>query len=193
MATTMPTYSYRSRLKKTLSILTLVTLLIVALAGRSQAATFTFDNFLTGLQEVPPNASPAIGQITGTYNDVTNTFDFSLVFFGLLSPATAAHLHAPAPPGMNAPVAIGFVGFPAGVTSGSYANSYIFTASQETSLLSGFMYVNVHSDLFPGGEIRGQIILPVPEAETFVLLGLGMVGLVAFARRSSFPRTISGR
>ena len=132
MTTTTPPYPDRSRLKNTVSMLAVVTLLTVALAGRAQATIFTFDNMLTGLQEVPPNASTAIGQISGTYNDVTNMFDFTVVFTGLFTPATAAHLHSPAPIGVNAPIQIGFVGFPAGVTSGLYSNTYTFTAAQET-------------------------------------------------------------
>ena len=121
MTTTTPPYPDRSRLKNTVSMLAVVTLLTVALAGRAQATLFTFDNMLTGLQEVPPNASTAIGQISGTYDDVTNMFDFTVLFTGLFSPTTAAHLHSPAPIGVNAPIQIGFVGFPAGVASGFYS------------------------------------------------------------------------
>jgi len=85
--------------------------------------------------------------------------------------------------GVNAPIQIGFVGFPA-VTSGLYSNTYTFTAAQETHLLSGLMYVNIHTSAFPGGEIRGQLLL-IPEPGAGMLFGLGTAALVAFARRSS--------
>ena len=181
-------YSHRSGRNSIASFFAMVVLLIVVLAGRAQATTYTFDDFLTGLQEVPPHASPGTGEITGTYDDVTNTFDFSLTFSGLSGTTTAAHLHSPAPPGVNAPVQIPLTGFPLNVTSGSYANTFIFTASQETNFLSGLMYTNIHTNVWPGGEIRAQLSprLSVPESGgTFALLGLSIVGLIAFSRRLS--------
>jgi cytochrome oxidase assembly protein ShyY1 len=118
---------------------------------------YTIDITLSGAQEVPPNPSTGLGNFVGTYNDVTNELSFQLMFAGLSSPTTAAHLHAPAPPGVNAPVVIGFAGFPTGVTSGSYSNTYILTEAQEAQLLCGQWYVNVHTTTYPGGEIRGQV------------------------------------
>ena len=123
------------------------------------STTFTFNNRYSGLQEVPPNASPGTGTIIGSYNHVTNTISYTLIFSGLLSPTVAAHFHAPAPPGVNAPVIIGYAGFPLGVTSGTYSNSHVITAVQETQLFSRLWYSNIHTNLFPGGEIRTQIIL----------------------------------
>jgi hypothetical protein len=35
------------------------------------------------------------------------------------------------------------------------------TAAQEADLNAGLNYVNVHTSVFPGGEIRGQIIRDV--------------------------------
>jgi hypothetical protein len=195
MTTTTPTDPDRSRLKNTVSMLAVVILLTVALAGRAQAVMYDFDEILSGLQEVPPNGSFGTGQIVGTYDDVTNEFDFSLTFSGLEFPTTAAHLHSPAPPGTNAPVQIAFAGFPTGVLSGFYANTYIFTAQQETDLLADLMYVNIHTSGYPGGEIRAQIFARpagVPEqGGTCVLLGIGIAGLIAFARWSSSPRAIA--
>jgi len=126
------------------------------LPGKSFATVYTIDIPLSGSQEVPPNPSTALGALTGTYDDATNTLSFNLSFTGLSAPTTAAHIHGPAPAGVNAGIQIGFSGFPAGVTSGFYSNSYVLTAAQETDLLSGLWYVNVHTTSSPGGEIRGQ-------------------------------------
>ncbi len=122
----------------------------------SFATVYTIHINMRGSFEVPPNASTAVGALDGTYDDVTNTLDFNLSYNGLTTGATAAHFHGPAPAGVNAGVQIGFAGFPAGV-SGGYANTYILTAVQETQLIGGLWYVNIHNSTFPGGEIRGQL------------------------------------
>jgi hypothetical protein len=126
------------------------------------STTFIFNNRYSGSQEVPPNASPGTGTIIGSYNHVTNTISYALIFGGLLSPTVAAHFHAPAPPGVNAPVIIGYAGFPTGVTAGTYSNTHVITDLQETQLFSRLWYSNIHTSMFPGGEIRTQIILSPP-------------------------------
>ncbi len=128
----------------------------------SSALIYPFNHTLSGIFENPPNASTATGNITGTYDDVTKTISFNLTFSGITGTTTAAHFHAPAGLTANSPVRIGFVGFPTGVTNGAYANSYILTAQQESWLMTDSMYVNVHSNVFPGGEIRHQMYLDNP-------------------------------
>lgn len=53
--------------------------------------------------------------------------------------------------------------------------------SNEAFLLSNRNYVNVHSNLYPGGEIRGQLIV-VPEPATVAAVAMGL-GLLAARRR----------
>jgi hypothetical protein len=118
-----------------------------------------FRNTYSGSQEVPPNASPATGTIIGSYNHATNIISYSIIFAGLTAPTTAAHFHGPAPMGVSAGVTIAHAGFPLGVTSGFYTASNVLNNVQETQLLAGLWYSNIHTSALPGGEIRAQILL----------------------------------
>jgi hypothetical protein len=127
----------------------------VVFAANSFAATHTFHVSLDGLQEVPPNASPAFGSATVLVDDVAHTATVDLSFSGLLGAQTAAHIHGPAAPGVNGPV---LIGFPIGSFVGMV---FPTTPTIESHMFSGLTYINVHSTVFPGGEIRGQLQAPV--------------------------------
>ena len=145
--------------------------IVLFIPKKSFATVFTIDIALTGGQEVPSNPSTGLGNLTGTYDDATNVLSFNLVFTGLASPTTVAHFHAPAAPGVNASPVISFAGFPVGVTSGSYSNSYVLTATQETQLFCGQWYVNIHTTASPAGEIRGQLTEAAPSSFNITLAG----------------------
>jgi hypothetical protein len=107
---------------------------------------------LSGLEEVPPNASPATGQATVTFNKNTLELSWNISYQGLLGPITAAHFHGPAMPGQNAGVQVGIGALPSPMIGAA-----TLTPAQATQLQSGLWYVNIHSTVFPGGEIRGQV------------------------------------
>ena len=180
----------------------LVTLAITGAPARAQVTVFTAA--LAGSQEVPPNASPATGTITVTLDQTLNTLSVSEVFSGLIGgPAVAAHIHCCAAPGTNASVAVPFTGFPA-ATSGIYTHLFDLTnpasfnavfiannggsvASARAALIAGMLgglsYANIHDQEFPGGEIRGQLVVATPEPGSLVLLGSGLAMGVGAARR----------
>ncbi len=153
--------------KFTFALLAMALLFVVTLHSASNAGTYSISETLSGLEEVPPNGSPASGVLIGNYDDVTNTLIFAVSWQNFSAGTTAAHFHGPAPIGSNAGVQIGFTGFPLGVTSGNYPNTFILTAAQETQLLSGLWYVNIHSTAFPGGEIRSQINPVIPSGNIY--------------------------
>jgi Cu/Zn superoxide dismutase len=143
--------------KHPLSKLVILCMITFLSSFQSKAFIYTLDLALAGQNEVPANTSNATGTLVGTYNDATHVLSFTLKFNGLTAPASAAHFHGPAPAGTNAPVLIGFAGFPTGVTSGTYSNTYTLTPTQESQFLCGSWYVNIHNSVYPGGEIRSQL------------------------------------
>jgi len=130
---------------------------LIASAGPAGGTAGTFTATLQGTQEVPPTASPATGAATVALDAAETTITVNVTFSGLTGTTTAAHIHAPAPPGTNAPVVITLTAFPLGVTSGTYTNSFAITAGQVSDLRAGLSYLNIHTNTFPGGEIRGQL------------------------------------
>jgi len=163
---------------------------------------------LAGTNESPPNASPGTGFAEVDVNPLAHTMRVMVTFSDLLAPNTASHIHCcTAVPGAgNASVATTtptFTGFPSGFTSGSYDHTFDLTlastyragfvttsgsvANAEAILLAGLdagtAYLNIHSTVFPGGEIRGFLQLQTPEPATFLLAGAALVGLVIRRRR----------
>src|SRR2546423_10332162 len=81
-------------------------------------AQTTYHATLTGLQEVPADASTATGSGTVVLNAAGNLITVDESWSGLSAPASASHIHGPALPGVNAPVLFPFSGVPA-ATSGT--------------------------------------------------------------------------
>jgi CHRD domain len=114
---------------------------------------------LTGAGEVPPNASPARGLMTGTFDTDTNTLTWSVTYSGITTPVIGAHFHGPVSylgltPEENAPIQVG--------TPGSLASPFRgvaqISAQQAQDLKDGRYYFNLHSKRFPDGELRGPVV-----------------------------------
>ena len=108
--------------------------------------------YLSGANEVPANASPGTGLGCFTLQ-TTSVLDYDVAFSGLQGTENNAHIHGPAPAGQNAGVVFGFA--PGSPKVGSFGP---LTAQQVADLNAGLYYVNIHSTVFPGGELRGQIV-----------------------------------
>ena len=123
--------------------------------GASDIRAEIFTANLTPAQEVPPSGTSASGYARVDVNEAAGTLTFTVVFNNLSSAQVASHIHAPAPIGTNAPVAINFG--VVGGTSGTITGSAAITPTQIAQLRAHQGYVNVHSVNFGGGEIRGQL------------------------------------
>ena len=147
--------------------------------GGTLHPVFVFTATLNGGNQSPPIATPGTGTATVTWNTVTNQMGVDVTFGGLTTPTTAAHIHCCVTPPGNTGVATTvptFTGFPLGVTSGTYTHTFDMTsaasynpafvtanggttAGAEAALLAGLeagqAYLNIHTTMFPGGEIRG--------------------------------------
>ncbi len=168
-----------------------VLLAILASCGVTQlgANTITFDATLSGAFEVPPNMSPGTGFAIVTIDDIADTVWVDLTYSGLTAPASNAHIHCCAVPGVGAPVAIPFIpgGFVTGSTSGTFTATFSnVSPAILAGLENGLGYINVHTANFPAGEIRGNL---TPEPGTIALLGLGLAGLFAIRRRKKPSRS----
>ncbi len=156
----------------------------------ANALSYNISASLDGLQEVPVVVTPGTGTLTGTYDDVSNILLWSGSFSDLIGTTSDAHFHGPAAVGVSAGVQVHITAsgggdtFPIGVTSGVFSGTATLTATQETQLLGGLWYINIHSSFRPGGEIRGQVsAVLAPEPSAFGLLALGLLGLARAGRR----------
>ena len=117
-------------------------------------ATQTFRATLSSAAEVPSNASPGTGTLEASFDKASSVLKWRVMYSGLTGPATMAHFHGPAMPGANAGVV---VPFPSAASPAE--GSATLTPAQLTDLMAGKWYVNIHTAQFPGGEIRGQVLV----------------------------------
>lgn len=141
--------------------------------------------FITPLASSPGIGSAGTGTVTVTFDNTALTLTVQAAFSGLTGNVTAAHIHCcTATPGAGtagvATMTPSFAGFPSGVTSGSYQQTFDLTSSLSYSaafvtnnggtvaaaraalfagLLNGSAYFDIHTPFAPGGEVRA--FLPV--------------------------------
>jgi hypothetical protein len=193
-------------MKKVLSALALaVSALTVAPLAEAQD---TYRAVSSGPAEATPNPSP--GYSIATFEFDGTMMSANIPFSDLTTPTVDAHIHCCTTESLTgaAGVAIPLFGFPLGVRSGTYTQTFDLTdpAVYSPAFLAAFggtassasaalfdaladntVYLNIHTSQYPGGEIRGFLVnaqvAPIPEPATWGMLGAGLAGLAILSRR----------
>ena len=168
---------------RTLARLTfvLVVLFLTVAAGVAHAEHIAAR--LTGYQEVPSVSTVASGEFRGFISRNDDSIDYELKYSGLQGTVTQAHIHVaqrsvngsiviwlcqtatnPGPAGTQTctPGSGTFTGTitAANVIAGATTTQQLAAgelAEVIAAIRAGVAYANVHTNLSPGGEIRGQI------------------------------------
>ncbi len=192
------------------SVISLAAAIAMAAAGTAAAHTATYAGNLLGSSEVPVATTTGHGTARITFDLDLLTMRVQATFADLVGNVTASHIHCCTLPGSNVGVATQlptFVGFPLGGKSGSYDHTFDMSLASSYSaafvtnnggtvgsafnalvlgLDAGKASLNVHTNSFPGGEIRA-LLAPVPEPTTTALMlgGPAVLGWAAKRRQQA--------
>lgn len=114
------------------------------------ATNRTFSTILLGAQEVPANNSTMTG--TGSFTLTSNGLQYDITVRNMTGSSIAsAHFHRGAT-GVNGPVVS-----PITFSGNRATGTWTLSETDRFDLLAGNIYINVHTAIFPNGEIRGQL------------------------------------
>lgn len=174
---------------------------IMTRSARADVVVFTAQ--LLASNEVPPVTNAdlnAFGQVTVTVDTITNSFSFEWGVNNLgASALILSHIHEGAA-GVNGPVRVDSGLSPANPVpvvngSGSFSKSGIIPSTDAAGIVSRLLanpssfYFNVHSNLNPGGVVRGQLVrqaappssgVPTLSEWGAILMGLLIVAACVF-------------
>lgn len=185
-------------------------LLIAILLGfgmqAANAASVPFTAILSGAQEVPPVATSANGTasgfLSGDFGSNNFVFQYAIAYAGLSTPIapigeTGGHLHN-APAGANGPIVhildttpFDYTGTEEGFIIGTWSFDDAvnpLTEALAQALLNGDIYINLHTEEFNAGELRGQLsAIPLPGAMVMMLLALAALTGLGWLRGRRKP------
>ena len=152
----------------------------LALPLAAQSGNF-FVAFLNGYQEVPSVSTRGDGVFQAHVSGDRNTFDYVLQYKEMQGTVTQAHIHF-AQTAVNGPIVVwlcGSSGTPGpagtqtcpqeGIVRGTISAVNVLAAPATQQLAAGELrevidamragaaYVNIHTSISPGGEVRGQV------------------------------------
>ncbi len=113
-------------------------------------------------QEQKIHKNDAAGKAQLIYEPTSQEVCYTISFQQLIGTETEVHIHAPAPKHENAPVLFFIApeesGGPSPIGSPKSGCLGPLNTQELRWLKRGLWYLNIHTDEFPGGEIRGQVL-----------------------------------
>jgi len=170
-----------TRVKLALGVAVAGALAVAGSAAVAGGGSTQVSGTLTGYEEVPAVSTAANGRLRATVTPSDTGFAYRLSYAGLEGSVTQAHIHF-AQAGVNGGISVWLCGTgtnpgpagtpvcpaPSGSVEGTIdAADVVGPAAQGIApgefgellraMRAGVTYANVHSSMFPGGEIRSQL------------------------------------
>lgn len=123
---------------------------VLPAASAAQAESISLAAHLLGASNVPANKSDAFGEGQFTYDTATRQLEYYVTYDGIAP--SKIDIHGPAGAGESAAMVANFP-----LSETPVTGKLTLTPDQGAALLAGRMYVDIHSQAFANGEIRGQI------------------------------------
>jgi len=132
--------------------------------GTAQAEPISFKVPMSGGQEVPPVFPAGGGTADLTYDPATRVLSWAVTYRALSSPVTLAQFHGPAQPGKIAPSVLSLVK-PGSPMESPISGQATLSPDQAKPFAGGEWYINIATQNHTDGEIRGQILTPLPHTD----------------------------
>ena len=117
-------------------------------------STTSFKATLNGAGEAPPADTAAGGYLKGEYSHISHVFKWQLFVNGLSSPMTRGYFHGP--DGVGGEQGVVELNLP--FADNALIGGATLTEAQAADLLAGRWYVDIQTQQFPDGEIRGPVV-----------------------------------
>lgn len=147
-------------------IVILIFIILASSSNKKSTHSSSFSSVLSSSKEVPPNVSSGTGISRANFID-SKTIRYTLRVENLTGSPTAAHFHLGAS-GQNGPIlkTIELKASPSPNGVQVWVGEGIWSERDDeplnqtirNQLNNGNVYVNVHTEQYPDGEIRGQLV-----------------------------------
>jgi len=144
-------------IRRSLSFAFVLTLILFTTSASAQ----TLGAVLTGSQEVPPTTSPGFGNFVGVFDAAHANLTMTLTVANLGSSISGFHIHEKAPGSQSGGIVVNMQGLGGTFVSNKMTGTFPVPADVAARMLANpsNFYVNVHTNQFPGGAIRGDLAI----------------------------------